>query len=85
MKEQDPIAQHTVSKQSRGVVEQDNVEQCARDFAAQSCCEVPDNLSAIHVGNAFIDEDRNIEIALFSGMTLCPATEEKGKPNRRKF
>ena len=85
MKEQDPIAQHTVSKQSRGVVEQDNVEQCARDFAAQMCCEVPDSLSPIYVSNTLIDENRDIEIAVFSGMTVCPATEKISKPHRRQF
>ncbi len=85
MKEQDPVAQNTVSKQSRGVVEQHNVEKYAGDFAAQSCCEVPDSLSAIHVSHALIDEDGNIEVALFSGMTVCATTEEKRKPDRRKL
>jgi hypothetical protein len=74
-----------MSKQSRGVVEQDYVEQGAGDFPSQVRCKMSDSLSTIRVGHAPVDEHRDVEIGLLSGLAACPAAEEKSEPDRREL
>jgi hypothetical protein len=44
-----------------------------------------DSLSTIRVGHAPVDEHRDVEIGLLSGLAACPAAEEKSEPDRREL
>ena len=85
MKEQDAVSQHPMPQQSRCVVENDEVDEGARDLAAQPRGKVSDRASAVVTSAFLIDEHGNVEIALLSRTARGAAPEEKSKTNLRHF
>lgn len=72
-------------QQSRGVVEDDEVDEGARDLAAEPRGEVSDRAPAVVTRAFLIDENGDVEIALLSRTTGGAAPEEKSKTNLRHF
>ena len=72
-------------QQSRGVVEDDDVDEGARDLTAQPRGKVSDRAPAVVPRAFLIDEDGDVEIALLSRTARGAAPEEKRKTNLRHF
>lgn len=59
------------------IVEEHDVEPCARDLASETRSQFSNQLTAISTRESFVHEDGDIEIALHPGTSPCPAAEEK--------
>ncbi len=67
------------------IVQDDDVEERARYFLAQSARELPDELTAILGGELVVHEDRDVEIAVFAGLVPGSASKKKRDPDAFDF
>lgn len=72
-----------MSQKSRGVVQDDDVQELAGHFPPQARGQLPDQLSSILTGDLLVDEHSDIKIAVLAASALRTTTEKKAETNSR--